>query len=66
MEILTRDCPPGATTGLIPEAIVDGLQNKVGNKNTKAIGAEIYQFFVCGSFLSPHISLPTLLIRLPP
>jgi hypothetical protein len=38
---------------ILPEAIVDGLKNKVGDRKTGAIGEQIYQFFVC---------LPTLLV----
>jgi hypothetical protein len=32
---------------IMAEAIVDGLKNKVGSGTTKAIGVEIYNFFVC-------------------
>lgn len=31
---------------LLPEAIIDGLVNKVGDHNTKSIGEEVYHFFV--------------------
>lgn len=33
------------TSGVYPEAIVDGLKNKVGGGKTKAIGEEIFKFF---------------------
>lgn len=32
---------------LMPEAIVDGLKNKVGERKTKGIGEAIFKFFVC-------------------
>jgi hypothetical protein len=33
-------------SNILPEAIVDGLRNKVGDLKSKAIGEQIYQFFV--------------------
>jgi hypothetical protein len=35
------------TFQVFPEAIVDGLKNKVGGQKTKGIGEEIFNFFVC-------------------
>ncbi|KAF2251489.1 hypothetical protein BU26DRAFT_563426 [Trematosphaeria pertusa] len=32
-------------TSIFPEAIVDGLKNKVGDRKTKGIGEEILKFF---------------------
>ncbi|KAF2177168.1 hypothetical protein K469DRAFT_810131 [Zopfia rhizophila CBS 207.26] len=32
-------------TSIFPEAIVDGLKNKVGDRKTKGIGEEIFNFF---------------------
>lgn len=33
-------------SNILPEAIVDGLKNKVGDLKSRAIGEQIYQFFV--------------------
>lgn len=39
---------------LLPESIVDGLKNKVGDHKTASIGGEIYKFYVC--LTSCHLS----------
>lgn len=45
-------------TSIFPEAIVDGLKNKVGDRKTKGIGEEILKFFVCLPIplVAPHIA----------
>ncbi len=51
----------GAGINVFPEAIVDGLKNKVGEKKTKGIGEEIFKFFVRSLsrfFLRPSTILP--------
>lgn len=43
--MLTAEISGGLNT-VIPEAIVDGTKNKVGEKKTKGIGEEIFKYFV--------------------
>ena len=52
-------------SNVLPEAIVDGLKNKVGDLKTKVIGEQIYQFFVSApKFLFISVGFLLLLTRL--
>lgn len=45
--VLTAEIGPSSSgITVFPEAIVDGVKNKVGRKETKGIGEEIFNYFV--------------------
>jgi hypothetical protein len=54
-----------AGSRIIPEVIVDGLKNKVGDHKTGVIGEQIYQFFVCPLALLVANALSAVLLTRP-